>query len=407
MTKSFKICKKEIYECYKLVKSNKGSAGADGVSMKDFEKDLKNNLYKVWNRLSSGSYFPAAVKLVEIPKATGGSRVLGIPTISDRIAQMVVKRALEPIVEPLFCNESYGYRPNKSAKDALRITRTRCWRYDFVVDLDISGFFDNIDHHLMMKAVRFVTNDKFIHLYVMRWLKADSKTNKGEIIKRNIGTPQGGVISPILANLFLHYAFDVLMAKNHPNNPFARYADDIVIHCHNEFEANILLQKVKDRLEVVKLSLNLQKSKIVYCKDRDRILEYPNVKFTFLGYDFQPRTVRTKQGSFNISFLPSIVISAKKSIGNIIRSWRIQRKTRHSIEEIALQINPIVRGWINYYCEFRKSSFSIIIKQLENILMRWSQGKYKKIGNSKRKAYKWIKKLQQENPNLFVYWKTA
>ena len=211
--------------------------------------------------------------MVEIPKATGGSRVLGIPTISDRIAQMVVKRALEPIVEPLFCNDSYGYRPNKSAKDALRITRTRCWRYDFVVDLDISGFFDNIDHHLMMKAVRFVTNDKFIHLYVMRWLKADSKTNKGEIIKRNIGTPQGGVISPILANLFLHYAFDVWMAKNHPNNPFARYADDIVIHCHNEFEANILLQKVKDRLEVVKLSLNLQKSKIVYCKDRDRILE--------------------------------------------------------------------------------------------------------------------------------------
>ena len=198
MTKSFKISKKEIYECYKAVKSNKGSAGIDGKSMEDFEKDLKNNLYRIWNRLSSGSYLPPAVKLVAIPKADGGERVLGIPTISDRIAQMVVKRALEPIVEPKFHKDSYGYRPNKSAKDALKITRTRCWSYDWVVDLDISGFFDAIDHELMMKAVRHVTDSKFILLYVERWLKADAINKEGKTISRKSGTPQGGVVSPIL-----------------------------------------------------------------------------------------------------------------------------------------------------------------------------------------------------------------
>ena len=404
MTKSFKISKKEIYECYKAVKSNKGSAGIDGKSMEDFEKDLKNNLYRIWNRLSSGSYLPPAVKLVAIPKADGGERVLGIPTISDRIAQMVVKRALESIVEPKFHKDSYGYRPNKSAKDALKITRTRCWSYDWVVDLDISGFFDAIDHELMMKAVRHVTDSKFILLYVERWLKADAINKEGKTISRKSGTPQGGVVSPILANLFLHYALDCWLQKNFTSNSFARYADDMVIHCSSESEAKHLLLQIKERLSQCKLKLHCEKTKIAYCKDSSRKLNYSNIKFTFLGYTFQPREVKTKYGYYRTSFSPAMSLSARKLIGNKIREWRIHKRTSQTIEEIAQYTNPVTMGWMNYYCMFHKNAFSLVTHQLDRILMSWSQKKYKKIGSSGKRAVKWLVQLKSEHPNLFVHW---
>lgn len=394
----------EVYECYKAVKCNKGSAGIDGQSITDFEKDLKNNLYKIWNRLSSGSYFPPAVKLVAIPKADGSERMLGIPTVSDRIAQMVVKKALEPMVEPRFHNDSYGYRPNKSAKDALSITRTRCWRYDWVIDLDISGFFDTIDHHLMMQAVRHVTDNKFIILYVERWLKADAIDKEGNAISRNAGTPQGGVISPILANVLLHYVLDRWLQKNFTKNLFARYADDMVIHCSSESEAKFLLLQIRNRLMQCKLQLHSKKTKIVYCKDDGRKLNYSNIQFTFLGYTFQPRAVKTRQGYLRTSFSPAMSLSARKLVGDKIRSWRIHKKTCQNIEEIAQYINSITRGWMNYYCTYHKESFSIITLQLDRILMSWSRNKYKKIGGSGRRTIKWLACLKSENPNLFAHW---
>jgi len=246
--KSFKISKQVVWEAYKRVKANKGGAGVDNLTMETFEENLKSNLYKIWNRMSSGSYIPPAVRVVEIPKGTNGTRKLGIPTVSDRIAQMVAKMYLEPTVEPYFHQDSYGYRPNKSALDAVGKARQRCWQYNWVVDLDIKGFFDNLDHGLIMKALYKHTDIKWVLLYVERWLKAPAQTKEGTLITREKGTPQGGVISPLLSNLFLHYAFDKWMERNFPGNPFERYADDAVVHCQTQEEAKCLREAIAKRL---------------------------------------------------------------------------------------------------------------------------------------------------------------
>lgn len=266
-TKPYEISKTVVWEAYKRVKANKGAAGVDDESIEEFETNLKDNLYKIWNRMSSGSYFPPPVKAVEIPKKNGGVRVLGVPTVSDRIAQMTVKIYFEPLVEPYFYDDSYGYRPNKSAIDAIAITRERCWRYDWVLEFDIKGLFDNIDHDLLMKAVRKHTDCKWILLYIERWLKTPFQCKEGKVVERMAGTPQGGVISPVLANLFLHYTFDRWMGMNHPNNPWARYADDAVVHCRTQEEAENLLQSLKKRFEECNLQLHPDKTRIVYCKD--------------------------------------------------------------------------------------------------------------------------------------------
>lgn len=225
-TKSYEISKHVVLEAFKRVKANKGAAGIDGEVLETFEGNLKNNLYKIWNRMSSGSYFPPAVKAVEIAKKNGGTRMLGVPTVADRVAQMVAKIYFEPRVEPYFHPDSYGYRPGKSAVDALKVTRQRCWKYDWVLEFDIKGLFDNIDHEVLMKAVCKHTDNPWVILYIERWLKAPFQMPDGTAQERTKGTPQGGVISPILANLFLHYAFDKWMEKHHRNKPFARYADD-------------------------------------------------------------------------------------------------------------------------------------------------------------------------------------
>lgn len=354
--KPFEISKHAVWDAYVRVKANKGAAGIDDESIAAFEEDLKNNLYKIWNRMSSGSYFPPPVKVVEIPKKNGGIRILGIPTVADRIAQMVAKIYFEPKVEPYFLPDSYGYRPGKSAIDAVAVTRQRCWQFNWLLEFDIKGLFDNIDHDLLMRAVKTHTDCKWQLLYIERWLKAPFQMEDGRIIERRTGTPQGGVISPVLANLFLHYVFDKWMVRKYPNNPWVRYADDAVTHCRTEKEAEDLLEQLDERFNECGLELHPDKTRIVYCKDDDRRADYRETKFDFLGYTFRPRRSKNRYGKFFINFTPGVSNKAAKAMRNKIRNWRIHLKPDRSINDLSRMLNPIIRGWINYYGRFYKSA---------------------------------------------------
>ena len=350
--KPFSIPKREVWEAFKRVKANQGAAGIDGQSILEFEADLSRNLYKLWNRLSSGSYFPPPVRRVDIPKANGGTRPLGIPTVADRIAQEVARRYLEPILEPVFHPDSYGYRPGKSAIDAVRTARERCWRYDWVLDLDLKGFFDSIDWELMLKAVRRHTDCPWVRLYIERWLRSPVQMEDGRIVARTAGTPQGGVISPLLANLFLHYAFDMWMAREFPHIPFERYADDAICHCRTEAEARALWQALESRMADCKLMLHPEKTKIVYCKDANRRGDFPDIRFDFLGFQFRARkTMWTVKGKhiFTHGFLPAASPKALQRIGREIRSWALHHRSDKSLTELVQMYNPCIRGWITYY----------------------------------------------------------
>lgn len=406
-TKSFDIPKKLVYEAYKAVKRNKGAAGIDGESIADFESDLKNNLYKLWNRMSSGTYFPPAVKAVDIPKKTGGTRTLGIPTVADRIAQMAVKMQFEPKVEKYFYSDSYGYRPGKSAHDAIDITRKRCWQYDWVLEFDIRGLFDNIDHELLMKAVKKHTDCRWELLYIKRWLSAPFQKSNGEIIRRSLGTPQGGVISPVLANLFLHYCFDNWMDRNFPNNPWCRYADDALIHCKSENQAEYLKHVLERRLTECKLKLHPDKTKIVYCKDSNRTEEKENINFTFLGYTFKPRKAKGRGGQEFTSFIPAISLKAKTSISKEICDWRLLWMTSKSIDQIAEDINPVIRGWLNYYGRYGKKELARVLANINFHLMQWVQRKFKKCKHIPQKAYKYLLQMYKSNPKLFAHWEVG
>ena len=405
--KPFGISKWEVWEAYKGVKANKGAAGVDGQSIAEIEKDWKDNLFKIWNRMFSGSYFPTPVRRVDIPKDNGGTRPLGIPTVADRIAQMVAKRYLEPILEEHFHPDSYGYRPEKSAIEAIGVARQRCWRYDWVLDLDIKGFFDNIDHDLLMRAVRKHTDCKWVLLYIERWLKVPAQLEDGSLIHRDKGTPQGGVISPLLANLFLHYAFDTWMQRQYPQIPFERYADDGICHCRSKAEAEGLSIAIKRRLAECGLELNVQKTKIIYCKDSNRRGDYPEQKFDFPGYTFRPRRTKTHQRIFLVGFTPAISNKATKSICDAIRQWKLQRHTDKSLDEIAQKINPVLKGWINYYGHFRKSVLYRTFQPLNNSLVRWASRKYKRLREHKSRAFLWLQCVAQRQPRLFAHWQLS
>ena len=406
-TKSYDISKHVVVEAFQRVKANKGAAGIDDESLEAFEANLKNNLYKIWNRMSSGSYFPPAVKAVEIPKKSGGKRILGVPTVADRVAQMVAKIYFEPTVEPYFHPDSYGYRPGKSAVDAIAITRQRCWRNDWVFGFDIKGLFDNIDHQLLMKAVRKHTDNPWVILYIQRWLKASFQMPDGTIKERTKGTPQGGVISPVLANLFLHYAFDMWMVRNHPTKSFARYADDGIAHCRSLKEAEQLRNSLKERFAECGLELHPEKTCIVYCKDDDRRGEYPETKFDFLGYTFRPRRSKNKYGKHFINFTPAISNKAKTAIRQTIRGWRIHLKPDKTIEDLSRMFNPIIRGWINYYGRFYKSEMYSILRHVDRALVRWVRKKYKRYRNHQRRATYWLGKIANREPKLFAHWQTG
>lgn len=403
-TKSYNIPKQSVWEAYKKVRDNQGAAGIDGVSIQEFEKDLKNNLYKIWNRMSSGSYFPPPVKAVEIPKKDGGTRILGVPTVADRIAQMTVKLHFEPKVEPCFHPDSYGYRPNKSALEAVEATRARCWRYNWVLEFDIKGLFDHIDHQLLMKAVQKHTDCEWIILYIQRWLKAPFQKKDGSCEARTSGTPQGGVISPVLANLFLHYTFDRWMEINHGHNLWARYADDAIIHCRTQKEAEKLLTQLTKRFEECKLSLHPLKTKIVYCKDSNRKREYRDISFDFLGYTFRPRSAINRQGVVFTNFTPAVSNKACKVMKQTIRTWRIHRMTALEIEEIARMFNPVIRGWINYYGRFNKTRLSAVLHHLNKILVVWVRNKYKRMAKSKVRAVNWLRQVANNRKELFSHW---
>jgi group II intron reverse transcriptase/maturase len=397
-----------VWEAYQRVKANRGAAGVDDETIAIFEQNFAGNLYKLWNRMSSGSYFPPPVKQVEIPKAKGGIRKLGVPTVSDRIAQTVVKLMIEPILDPIFQEDSYGYRPGKSAKQAIAVTRKRCWQYDWVVEFDIKAAFDQIDHALLIKAVRSHIKDDWILLYIERWLTAPFETAGGVSLPRTRGTPQGGVVSPILMNLFMHYAFDSWMKRTYPQCPFGRYADDAVVHCRSQAQAEAVMRSIALRLEECGLTMHPDKSKIVYCKDSNRTCAYPNVQFTFLGFTFRPREALANRYNRRFtSFLPAVSSDALKRMRQRVRDWRIHRCTSSTLDALAQRCNPVIQGWWNYYGAFYQRSMLELFHYIDNKLEQWARRKYKTLSQDKRRGGQWLRKMKMVTPRMFVHWRVA
>lgn len=402
--KPFEISKQVVWEAWKRVKANQGAAGVDLESIANLESDLKDNLYKIWNRMTSGSYFPPPVRTVAIPKKSGGERLLGIPTVSDRVAQMVVKMYFEPLVESYFHEDSYGYRPGKSAIQAVGVTRKRCWRYDWIVEFDIKGLFDNIDHELLMRAVRTHTDCKWILLYIERWLKVPFQKEDGTLVERIKGTPQGGVISPLLANLFLHYAFDKWMERNYPQHPFCRYADDAVAHCRTDSEARSLKEALDVRFRECNLELHPKKTRIVYCKDDDRRGDYPDTSFDFLGFSFRPRRSKNRRGKHFINFSPGVSNEAGNAMRQKARQWKMHLRSDKTLEDLSRMFGPIIRGWINYYGSFYKSALYPTLMHLNRTLVRWAMRKFKRLRRHHRGAEYWLGRIAKRQPQLFPHW---
>jgi RNA-directed DNA polymerase len=405
--KPFVISKEMVWDAYQSVKANRGAPGVDEQSIAQFEADLKGNLYKLWNRLSSGSYFPAPVRAVEIPKKHGQGkvRVLGVPTVADRIAQTVVRLYLEPKVEPVFHADSYGYRPKRSALQAVGVCRERCWRSDWVIELDIKSFFDSVPHELVLRAVRRHTDERWILLYVERWLKAPLQQEDGTLVPRDQGTPQGSSISPLLSNLFLHYAFDVWMGKRFPELGFERYCDDVVVHCVSEQQAQHVRDAIARRLAQCGLELHPDKTRIVYCKDADRRATYANERFDFLGYTFRSRLSKGKAGKFFVNFLPAVSDDAIKAMGRELRSWRINVRSDKSLGDLAHMFNKVVQGWINYYGRFYKSMLYPLLRRINEYLVRWAKRKYKRLYGHDRRTRRWLVRVARREPKLFAHWR--
>lgn len=402
--KPFGISKRLVWEAYQRVKANRGAAGIDGQSIKDFDGDLSRNLYRIWNRMSSGSYFPPAVKAVPIPKKTGGERILGVPTVSDRIAQTVATLVLEPILEPVFHDDSYGYRPRKSAHDALTVTRKRCWERDWVLEYDIRGLFDNINHGLLLKALRHHCDERWVQLYVERWLTAPMQGKDGIGTSRTVGTPQGGPLSPVLANLFLHYALDRWLSTNYPSIPFCRYADDGILHCQNEAEANRLREQLAARLRDCGLEMHPKKTRIVYCKDSRRTGTHENVTFDFLGYTFRPRRIVDRRGQVRTGFTPAVSRTAMTAMRQSMRRWHLPLRSELSLGNLARITAPCIRGWIRYYCRFRGSEFQPVAEYIDRIIVRWAMRKFKRLRGHKTRAFAWLDRVRRRCPGLFVHW---
>lgn len=406
-TRSLPITKQMVWRAYQKVKTNGGSAGVDQVSLNDFQQNLDKNLYKIWNRLSSGSYFPPPVREVEIPKKDGKKRKLGIPTVGDRIAQQVVKSYLEPRLEKAFHSNSYGYRPLRSAHQAIDAVRKNVRNYAWVIDMDIKSFFDEVNHGLLMKALDVHVEEKWIKMYVQRWLEIPVQDKSGHLrLKEGSGTPQGGVISPLLANLFLHYALDQWLDKHYPETSFVRYADDVIIHCNTEVEAKRILEAMKNRLQDCKLRIHEGKTKIVYCQDYRREKKQYRKKFDFLGFSFQPRPIKSKmtEGKRFLGYDCAISLESKKKILAEIRAIGFHRWSVATIEDIARLLNPKLRGWVNYYGMFGKKELNGIFHVLHKRLIKWALNRYKSLKRSVKRAYAYFKQLLRGNP-IFYHWK--
>ena len=404
-TKSFAITKRQVYEAWKRVKANRGAAGIDEETIAAFEKNLPRNLYTIWNRMASGSYFPPPVKEVGIPKRSGGIRFLGVPTVGDRVAQTVAKQYLEKLLEPHFDPDSYGYRPSRSAKDAIRVTRQRCWKYGWVLEFDVKGAFDNLDHDLLMKALCKHTDCKWVLLYVWRWLTASVVSESGEIRPRVRGTPQGSVVGPVLMNLFMTYAFDRWMRHNVTGCPFARYADDAVVHCSTEQQALKVKELLTARFAACGLEFHPEKTRIVYCKDSNRHGDYPNVQFTFLGFTFRPREAKSRAGRKFIGFLPGVSREALTRMRRQISSWHLPRQTSSTLLEFSKTYGPTLAGWWNYFGSFYPSAFRCIFRHFDLTLARWVRRKFKRLQRHGRRSREWVSRFAKRESSLFVHWR--
>lgn len=403
MTRPFVIPKRLVWDAYRRVKANGGSAGVDQESIETFESKLGDNLYKLWSRMESGSYFPPPVKAVPIPKKAGGTRILGVPTVADRVAQTVVKMIIEPMLEPVFDSNSFGYRPGRSALDAVAMVRRRNWEYDWVVEFDIKGLFDNIDHKLLLRAVRKHCTVPWVLLYVERWLKAPMEI-EGNRVERDRGTPQGGVVSPLLANLFLHYAIDMWMRRDLRSVRLCRYADDGVVHCQSEVQARLVLRNLGRRLRQCGLELHPEKTRIVYCKDVNRTAQYPTVKFTFLGYTFQPRKAVDKYGRVYVNFSPAVSRDAMKAMRQRVRGWHLQLKCDKELSDLSSMFGPVLRGWANYYGRFYPTALKPLWWHVNDYLVRWMQRKYKRLARGVIRAVRALGRMAEKAPRSFVHW---
>lgn len=403
--KSFEISKRAVWEAWLRVKANKGAAGVDEQSIAEFERNLEGNLYRLWNRLSSGSYFPPPVRAVEIPKRDGSSRMLGVPTVADRIAQTVVRSYLEPEVEQVFHPGSYGYRPGRSALDAVGVCRERCWRNDWVLDLDIRSFFDSVPWQLVLKAVARHTDQRWILLYVERWLKAPLQLEDGSLVERERGTPQGSAISPLLANMFLHYAFDAWMAREYPAVRFERYCDDVIVHARSEREARQVRDAIAKRLAECGLELNENKTRIVYCRDDDRRGSYEHTSFDYLGYTFRPRLSKNRFGKHFLNFSPAVSGEASTRMRHEMRRWGVARRSDKTLTDLALMFNSTLQGWINYYGRFYKSMLYPVFRHLNETLVRWAMRKYKRLRRHRARARRFIADVARRQPGLFAHWR--
>ncbi len=402
--KSFVISKRLVWEAWLKVKANKGAAGVDEESIEEFEANLAGNLYKLWNRLSSGSYMPPPVRAVEIPKRGGGSRVLGVPTVADRVAQTVARFVLEPDVEPRFHPDSYGYRPGRSALDAVARCRERCWRSDWVIDLDLRSFFDSLDHSLVLRSVAHHTTERWILLYVERWLKAPLRLEDGTLAARDRGSPQGSAISPLLANIFLHYALDLWLTREFPAVAFERYADDVILHCKSKPQTLVVLDAIVKRLAQVGLELNPDKTRIVYCKDSNRKGSHEHERFDFLSYTFRPRLTKSRSDAFFVSFSPAVSDDASKAIRQTIKRWRLHLWSGRNLSHLAEAINPIVRGWINYYGRFHRPELIRTLNHIDEYLVRWATQKYKRLRSRPGHARTLLASVKRREPKLFAHW---
>ena len=400
----FAISKQAVMEAFRKVRANQGGPGVDGCTIEEFESELQNRLYVMWNRMSSGSYFPPPVKAVEVPKPHGGGvRILGVPTVGDRVAQTVVAMELEKVVEHKFHPSSYGYRPGRSALDAVGACRERCFTHPWALDCDIAGFFDNVPHDLIVKAVEANTDQKWVLLYVRRWLIAPMQRKDGTLEQRDRGTPQGSAISPLLANLFLHYAFDKWMAREFPSLPFERYCDDIVVHCFSEKQTQYVWERIAARLGEVGLQLHPEKTKIVHCAQDGRECSFESTSFTFLGYTFQTRSAQRKDGSVFNGFLPAVSKDAMKKMSREVHSWRLHRWTTLSLKELAAWVNLVVPGWLNYYGRFYRSALMPFLRRINAYILRWARKKYKRLRSFKR-ALAWWKRVTECDPRPFTHW---
>jgi RNA-directed DNA polymerase len=396
----YEISREEVMESWQAVRQASGGSGIDGQTIKDVEAKLEDELYKVWNRMSSGSYQAQPVKIIAIPKAKGGVRHLGIPTVIDRVAQGVIKNRLGKVLEPHFHEDSYAYRPGKSAIDAVMKARERCFGYEWVVEIDIKGFFDNLDHEILLEMLGRYTQDKLVLLYAKKFLKARGVDEEGDEVDRSKGTPQGGVISPLLANLYLHEAFDKWMEQKHSSIQFERYADDIVIHCVSQKQAQYIRDMVGKRLMKYELELNHEKTRIIYAGKKndydDQGHKVPR-KFTFLGYDFKPRYWNGK-----IVFTPGIGSGALMIINQKLKQLRLGSTTQDTMDALAKTVNSKLRGWMQYYGQTRPSELYKLGELVDKRIVKWLKHKFKIRVNGK--AWKRLKSLKETSPRLFHHW---